>query len=45
MWEYEVEFVDTGEIDIIYGYSFTDACIRHDIDPDEVECLSCEFID
>ena len=45
MWEYEVQFIDTGEIELIYGYNFIDACAKADIDIDEVECLSYEYID
>ena len=45
MWEYEILFLETGDTDIIYGYSFIDACARNDIDPDCVECLHYEYVD
>lgn len=45
MWEYEVQFIETGEVELIYGYTFIDACARHDILPEAVVCLHSEYVD
>ena len=45
MWEYEIEYICTGEVEIICGYTFVDACLRNNIDPNEVVCLDSNCID
>lgn len=45
MYEYEILFLETGERDIIFGYSFEDACIRSNIDPYEVQVLGYDYMD
>lgn len=45
MYEYEIMFITTGEITLIYGYNFDDACMRSNIDPACVECLMFSYVD
>lgn len=44
MIEFEIVFPN-GEIDFLFGYSFSDACRRSKRNLDGIICLSTEFID
>lgn len=45
MWSFEIVNKETGESDIIYGYSWLDAVDRAGIDPDEWEVVYQEYED
>lgn len=45
MYEYDVVNNETGEEDIIFGYSFTDACKRNNYNPQEWEKRTENYID
>ena len=42
---YYIEHKKTGLQDTIFGYSFTDACKRGKLNPDEWTIIDCEYID
>lgn len=45
MWEFEIENYETGERTIIYGYSYTNACMRADLNPNDWFVLVQEYVD
>lgn len=45
MWEYEVLDKTTGEQDIIFGYSWSDALCRSGLNADDYICLMSEYVD
>lgn len=45
MYEYEIINNHTGEESIIFGYSFTDACRRSNLNPNDWSCWLQTYID
>lgn len=45
MYEYDVIFIKTRKKHVIYGYNFQDACIKHGINPSEVEMIHWKFLE
>lgn len=45
MWEFEVQHIVTGEIILIFGYNFSDACRRSKLSPNEWDVLLQTYID
>lgn len=47
MWSFEISYRDTGERDIIFGYSWKDACRRAGIAPNDpnVEFIRQDYED
>lgn len=45
MYEYGITNVATGEPNIIYGYSYRDACRRLSLNPTEWEIDYSEYVD
>lgn len=44
MWEY-ILINDDNEEEIVFGYSYYDACARSNLNPDEWEVLVKSYID
>lgn len=45
MWEYEILDKTTGERDIIFGYSWSDALRRSKLDGNNYICPMSEYVD
>ena len=45
MWEFEIQDVTTGEITLIFGYNFYDACRRSKLNPMDWDVLLQTYID
>lgn len=45
MWAYEVMDIDTGEVFVIEGVDFLDACMANELDPEFLEVLDEEPVD
>lgn len=45
MYEYEIRNKESGEIDLIYGYTYKDALARCDLNPSEWEKLFEVYVD
>ena len=45
MFSYEIEHKVTGETDLILGYSFTDACKRRGLNPDDYHMVARYYED
>lgn len=45
MYEYEVRGIMTGEVFLIHGYSFEDACARCGVRPEDVYVIQFEYVD
>jgi len=45
MWEFEVRNYETGEITLIFGYNYSDACRRWKLVPNEWEILLQTYVD
>lgn len=45
MWEFEIINKTTNERDIIFGYTFSDACRRAKISEKEWDCILETYVD
>ena len=45
MYEYGLTHIATGERNIIFGYSYSDACQRRNLNPVEWEIDYSEYVD
>ena len=45
MWKYEILHKETGERNIIFGYSWSDAMRRSKLNGDDYICLVAEYVD
>ena len=45
MWEYEILHKETGERNIIFGYSWSDAMRRSKLNGNDYICLIAEYVD
>ena len=45
MWEFQIENIKTGDLDVIFGYSWSDALKREGLDPKEWACIRRDYID
>ena len=45
MYEYRIVNRATNEENVIFGYTYTDACKRYKVDPNEMLVIDCEYID
>lgn len=45
MYEYRIVNKNTNEENVIFGYTYADACKRWKVDPNEMLVIDCEYVD